>query len=1226
MKAAFNFAVRFVFLVGVFLWGATAAEPGQGKRVVFMIGEPEYDTKTTLPEFAKAELEPLGFENIFVIAEKDSPNDFKGLEALAEADLLVVSVRRATPSKENMALIRRHLNAGKPLVGIRTASHAFDAKPPDDRHAAWTNFDREILGGNYQNHYGKGPAVDIKATPEGARSEILTGVDVPFKTPSHLYKSRNLFHTATALLTGQMEGRPEIEPVAWINSGDNRRVFYTSLGAPEDFKLPPFRRLLRNGILWAVNAPIPGAEKNRGAVDPDQPGPLSPEESAKSFTVADGLEFEQVLAEPIVAQPLQISFDERGRMWVVQYRQYPHPAGLKMLSRDNFWRAVYDKVPPPPPFNTPGADKITIHEDTDGDGKFDKHTTFVDGLNIVTACAVVSDGVWVLNPPYLLFYPDANHDDVPDMPPVVALAGFGLEDTHSVANSLRVGPDGWLYGASGSTVTGDIVRPGIDAKPIHFLGQLIWRYHPVTRAFEIFAEGGGNAFGLELDAKGRAFSGHNGGNTRGFYYPQGAYEQKGFEKHGPLSNPFAFGYFKPMGHPDVDRFTHTFLIYDGDTLPDKYRGKLYGVEPLQGRVVMSEIMPDGSSFKTRDIGYAVTSTDKWFRPVDIKQGRDGNIYVADWYDRNVNHYRNHEGQVDPTNGRIYRLKPKDGKIRNAKNLAGLKGVELLNRLESPNKEIRQTVIRMLGDRRPVALTAEIKTRLKSETGQEALELLWALNNVGGLNEETARELLGHSDPYVRMWTVRLLGDRNEVSQETAHALAKMAALEPNVEVRSQLAASARRLKAADDLGIVRGLAEHAEDVSDLHLPLEIWWAVEAKAEKSADEILRAFGEKELLEKPLIKSGVIDKLMRRFAQSGSRQDMLNCARLFELSPGAESTSKLERGFEEGVKGRPLGALPPELVAAMKKAGVKNETLAVRLGDASAIAAAKTVVADPKAGKERRIRLIEALAEANESDVLAKLVTDSDRDVLRAALIGLQRFSVAGFAKNIAALIPKMDVDSQIAAMNLLASRADSTAPLLQLVSAGKFDAKKVPQDIVAKLRLNAPEEARKIWGVEKRQTTGEMQVEIDRIAKLLSTGSGSPYEGVKVFTMACATCHRLFGQGGQIGPDLTAFKRDDLQNMLLNIVNPNAEIREGYVNYLVTTKDGRAISGFLADEDKQVVVIRGIDGANVTVARGEIREMTPAGFSIMPEGLLQALDEQQVRDLFAYLRSAQPLVR
>ncbi|MBI3469040.1 MAG: dehydrogenase, partial [Planctomycetes bacterium] len=252
-------------------------------------------------------------------------------------------------------------------------------------------------------------------------------------------------------------------------------------------------------------------------------GPLSPPDALVTMNVSDGLKVEQVLTEPVVRQPLQMSFDERGRLWVVQYLQYPDPAGLKVVSRDKFWRVVYDKVPPPPPHHFKGADKITIHEDTNGDGVFDKHTTFLEGLNIATAVARGRGGVWVLNPPYLLFYPDRNNDDVPDGDPEVHLEGFGMEDTHSVANSLCWGPDGWLYAAQGSTVSGRIVRPGLDKQPVHSMGQLIWRYHPETRRYEIFAEGGGNAFGVEIDSKGRVYSGHNGGDTRGFHYVQGGY-------------------------------------------------------------------------------------------------------------------------------------------------------------------------------------------------------------------------------------------------------------------------------------------------------------------------------------------------------------------------------------------------------------------------------------------------------------------------------------------------------------------------------------------------------------------------------------------------------------------------------------------------------------------------------------------------------------------------------
>ena len=287
------------------------------------------------------------------------------------------------------------------------------------------------------------------------------------------------------------------------------------------------------------------------------------------FQTTDGLKVDLVMEEPQVRQPLYMSFDDRGRMWVVQYLQYPFPEGLKVVKYDQYLRAVFDKVPAAPPNHVHGADRITVYEDTDADGKYDTSKDVITGLNITSAVLQGHGGIWVLNPPYLLFYPDANRDDIPDGDPVVHLSGFGLEDTHSVANSLAWGPDGWLYGANGSTTTANVSSEV--SKNVKFMGQCIWRYHPDTKVFEIYAEGGGNTFSLEIDEAGRVFSGTNGGGTRGMYYPQGSYGIKGWAKHGPLTNPYAFGWFEHMRHEgDGDRFPQTFVIYEGGLLPEKF--------------------------------------------------------------------------------------------------------------------------------------------------------------------------------------------------------------------------------------------------------------------------------------------------------------------------------------------------------------------------------------------------------------------------------------------------------------------------------------------------------------------------------------------------------------------------------------------------------------------------------------------------------------------------------
>ncbi len=992
------------------------------------------------------------------------------------------------------------------------------------------------------------------------------------------------------------------------------------------------RTAIRAGLIFGLTARILLSCSLRA----EQTGPLSPEEAAKSFTTFGDLQIEQVLAEPIVRQPVQLSWDERGRLWVVQYLQYPAPAGLTLLSKDQFWRAVYDKVPPPPPHHFKGADKITIHEDTDGDGKFDKHTTFIDGLNIVTAIAHGRGGVWVLNPPYLLFFADKNHDDIPDGDPVVHLAGFGLEDTHSVANSLRWGPDGWLYGAHGSTVTANIVRPGLDEKPIaHMMGQAIWRYQPETRRFEVFAEGGGNAFGLEVDDQGRIFSGHNGGNTRGFHYVQGAYLQKGFEKHGPLSNPYAFGYFKQMAGSDAERFTHTFVVYGGGALPNRYEGNLFGAEPLQGRIVYSELLRDGSSFKTHDAGYAVTSTDRYFKPVDIKVGPDGAIYIADWYDRQVTHTHNYEGNIDKSNGRVYRLSRKGVSAG-----ANRTQTNLLAALRNPNRTVRQTALREIDDlnndpataERAKTLAPELKKACEESSGQPALEYLWAYHLAGGLDDSSALDLLQHKDPFVRLWTIRLLGDSEHLSPMVLERILALARTEPNVEVRSQLASTAKRLPALQSLPLLKVLIAHSEDANDIHIPLLLWWALESKAESDRDAILHFFADPPFWNLPIVRSTILDRVMKRYATAGTQSDLKGCARLLELAPDHSSAQLLLTSFEKAYEGRAVGVLPLELQDQIAKAGGGSITLAVRRGDQNAATHALQQLNDPGTAPQQRIALAQLFGEVRYPEALPTLLAmaglTNRPSLQRESIAALALYDDPQIASQLIGSIPSSSAEAQLAAFNVLASRSNSAEALVKAVDQGLIGRKLVPLEIVEKLRgqegLSVSME--QVFGPKESMDKAALEVKLRSLTTIIQSGNGNRFEGQKHFQVTCSGCHRLFGEGGQIGPDLTTYKRDDIETMLMNIVNPSGEIREGYENMLVETKDGRSLNGFLAEKSDQGIVLRELTGEQTLIPKAELISMKAAGRSLMPEGLLDAFNEQELRDLFAYLRSTQPLVK
>ena len=969
--------------------------------------------------------------------------------------------------------------------------------------------------------------------------------------------------------------------------------------------------------------------------------PLIPTDAVQHFKTPDDLSVQLVLGDPDIAQPLFMSWDERGRLWVMEYRQYPEIAGLKMLSRDTFLRSVYDKVPPAPPNHDKGTDRISIHEDTDGDGVYDQHKIFVDELNLATSFAIGRGGVYVTNPPYLLFYPDKNNDDIPDDDPEVLLEGFGIEDSHSVINSLRFGPDGWLYGAQGSTVTGVVKKPGSKEPPVRSLGQLIWRYHPEQHIYEIFAEGGGNTFGCEIDSKGRIYSGHNGGDTRGFHYVQGGYYRKGFGKHGPLSNPYSFGFFENIRHHSVPRFTHNFIIYEENTLPQRFRGQLFGIEPLQGQVVLSNFKPSQSSFETEDIERVLKTDDQWFRPVDIKTGPDGDLYVADMYEQRIDHSSHYAGRVDKTNGRIYKLTHTGERqsvtlpsVTPFQNLARASTTDLIKLLDDSAKQHRQTAIRLLGDRKDKSAIQQLETELAAVTGQSALERLWALNACGGFTDDVAIKLLGHNEPFVRAWTVRLICDPKSISSDVAAAIAQTASKEAYIDVRKQMACSARRLPPDAALPIIRELLQYDEDAADIHQPLLIWWAIESQAGSATIEDIKQklLADPATWKRPLVANVIAERLMKRYALAGTRHDLLSAAVLLQAAPDKSSVDRLLKGFEEAFQGRSLAGIPDELVSALAKSGGGSLALRFRQAQPDAVAEAIQLMQDVNAKPEVRSQLIEICGQVHTEELRSVLLgvvrNEQNSSVLATAFSALQNYDEADIAADVASRFSALPEDAQLAAEALLVSRTVWSKELLAAIDAGTIGKEKITNSALRKMLMHGDDSIdtaiKKHWGEIAGLSPAQVQAEISRLQSVLGAGSGNPRTGKKLFMQNCGRCHLLFDEGGRIGPDLTPFARDNMERMLISVVNPSLEIREGFENYVVVTIDGRVLNGFLADKDNQIVILRGVDGQNIILKKDDIDEMRVVPQSVMPEGALKLLNEQQIRDLFAYLRATQPV--
>ncbi|MFZ9399947.1 MAG: PVC-type heme-binding CxxCH protein [Opitutales bacterium] len=985
---------------------------------------------------------------------------------------------------------------------------------------------------------------------------------------------------------------------------------------------------------------------------------LSPAEAYAKMRATPDLSVDFLLSEPQIAQPTHFSFDTRGRLWVTQYRQYPYPAGVNMISRDKYYRSHYDRVPPPPPHHDKGADIVSIHESTKRDGVYDKHTVFQDGLNMANSAVRAHGGVWVMNPPYLLFYPDANGDDVPDGPPVVHLSGFGLEDTHSVGNGIILGPDGWLYGVHGSTSSSRVVRPGFDsadAAPVHFEGCMVWRYHPKTREYDIFSEGSGNPFGLEFDGDGRMYSGHNGGNTRGWHYVQGGiYLKQGVDpgKFGPPRSPYSFGQLPILGtRTKVPRFAHFGSFIEGTAMASKYQGHLFSLDPLHNTVTDSERIPQGATYVTTDKGIAMWSEDVGFRPLYSANAPDGSLFVSDMYEYYIAHGQHYQNQIDPTTGRLYRLRDKDAKLETDTNLEGKTTAQLVGLLGHPNKFHRTASLQLLAERRDPASVPQLDALLAADRGRGALGALWALYQIDALDDARAVAALTHAYAPVRFWAMRFLGDKYGVNRglgvpgldskgardlppQVFAAVLARAKTEPDAEVRSQFASSARRLPTGQMLTLVAALASRDEDAQDAYIPLLLWFALESHVSLDRDAVVGLLRDRALWERPLVQEHLLPRLMRRFATEGRRADLLVCAQLLRLAPTPAQSVPLMKGFEEAYRGRELAGLPDELLRALAASGKAPLILRLRQGDAAAIKESLAIVANPKADVTERLNQIRVFGEVRQSAaqaVLLKLASSSEAAALRkAALISLMSYDDPAVGKQTVGIVAEGAGDVRLAALALLASRAGWSQELLSAVKEGRIAPNTVPRDMVERMRQHEPKQVQsllaELYSEKPAAGVTDFIAQIADVEAKLKAGTGNPYAGEALFMEKCASCHKLFFKGGKIGPELTAYQRDNLGTMLISIVHPNAEIREGFQYFSVTTHDGRSLSGFLVERDAQILVLRGLEGEDITVRQADVRLLTPLGRSLMPEGLLTGMTPQQLRDLFAYLRISQPISR
>ena len=542
---------------------------------------------------------------------------------------------------------------------------------------------------------------------------------------------------------------------------------------------------------------------------------LTPDEAITNMKTLKGFEVKAFVAEPDIGEAIAFCFDFRGRLWTLENYNYQT---RKAHSADK-------------------TNRIQIFEDVDGDGIFDKKKTFTENLTFSSGIAVGMGGVYVGMPPELIFIPDADGDDQPDGPHEVLLDGWGIQDRHETLNSFIWGPDGWLYGCHGVFTQSLVGRPGAKEEDRKFIDAGIWRFHPQSKEFEIFAEGLSNPWGFDFNDMGQGFATccvipHL------FHVVQGGVYHKQSKKN---VNPFVYDNIKTI-RDHVHKSAHGGArFYLADVFPAKYRDQLFMCNIHEHAVLIDYMVPKGSSFIGKHGDDFLLANDLAWVGFSVETGPDGGIYILDWHDQNIcgNEIR------FANSARVYRIMPKGVKGPKAFDLEKLSDVELVEMQEHSNDwYVRQsrTILHhrtISGKLNKSAVHAKLKTMLvNARSVGKRLRALWALHVTDGISQEHALSLLDDSEQYIRAWTIQLLAEDKNPSGVIRSKFGEMAKSEKSPVVRLYLASALQRMPHGQRWNILESLSKNAEDKEDNNIPRMLWLALEPMVVKHPQKALQ----------------------------------------------------------------------------------------------------------------------------------------------------------------------------------------------------------------------------------------------------------------------------------------------------------------------------------------------------------------------------------------------------
>jgi putative membrane-bound dehydrogenase-like protein len=988
---------------------------------------------------------------------------------------------------------------------------------------------------------------------------------------------------------------------------------------------------------------------------------LPAQDALKAMQLPGGFKADLIAAEPDIVQPIAMCWDERGRLWVVEGMSYPKPREPGA-----------------------GQDRIKILEDKDGDGSFETVKVFCDGISLASGIQVGFGGVWVGAAPYFMFIPDADRDDKPDAshedykekPKVqglnftsyALLDGWGAQDTHETLNSFIWGPDGWLYGCHGVFTHSKVGQPGMPDDMRTPLNAGVWRYHPIRHTFEVFAHGTSNPWGLDYDQNGEFFL--TACVIPHLYHivPGGRYHRQG----GPHFNPHTYEDMQTIANHahyagDIRSNAHWggrdagaivqddtngaggghahcgLAIYQSSLFPQNYRNTLIFGNLHGHRLVTDHIDVIKGALVGRHGSDFMRSNDMNFVPVTQIVGPDGALYVSDWSDKQVCHRGSNAVELwDRSNGRIYRVsyagwKPWKGDLAKEDSLALIK-----LSVQTENEWLARTARRVLMERHGKPSENNLATSIqnsfesiivsKTSTHVQKLRALWGMRMVSQTNRMDVHFLadLIEADPALAPWAIRLLGPVAPPApnvHEFADPYGRWIALLDDLTKGPALPGTIRELASLmqsmplDQRSVLaRGLVGRDECKDDPQIPLLIWYGIEPLVAASSEEGLELARLSKLPK-------VTEFIYRRMAaEEAGRSGLLTLASQTKDDTQRET---LVRSVLNAARGGHKLDMPPEWQTIRAKLGDATMELEAYMDEPAAKQKFRDRLADASQlaiQREAALNLLLTIRDSATSKILHDIIRSGDKALLRRAVQGLGTLYHPESSSLLLEKFPSFDATTQNDAINALATNSEGAKALLMAVKA-----KTVPNTMLSPF-LARQLDALKDTEVSAllKETFGDINApkpdleqrkrKFRPLLKAADLAEADVEKGRMIYTAICGQCHKLFGEGQNVGPDLTGSNRANVDYLLDNILDPNAVIGKDYQLNIFELGDGRVASGVIKEESPAGYRIAMPGGLEQTVTAAEIKKRTVSKMSTMPEGLIDALPAEQLQQLVAYLQT------